>query len=147
MTPKTRFKVIAAVYVIMMRDNKILLSRRCNTGFCDGQYGLPSGHVEEGESVQQALIRETKEEIGITLQATQFTLAHVRSRNAGDGHRLDSFFVCREWNGEPVNLEPEKCDQLSWFDKDDLPSSIIPYIKEVLEHIQQAELYSEEGWA
>lgn len=146
MNHKQRFTCIEAVYIVMVRNDKILLLRRCNTGYCDGMYGLPAGHVEAGESVRQAMIREAREEIGIAFPTEQLTLAHTRSRNAPDGHRVDHFFVAREWDSEPQNLEPEKCDDLSWFALDALPDSTIPYVREVIELIQQGEMYSEEGW-
>jgi 8-oxo-dGTP pyrophosphatase MutT (NUDIX family) len=64
-----RFKLKAAVYLILVRDNSILLSRRMHTGWQDGNYSLPSGHLDEGESVVSAMIREAEEEIRIKLKS------------------------------------------------------------------------------
>ena len=43
-------------------------------------------------------------------------------------------------------MEPEKCDDLSWFDLDNLPGNIIPYIRKVIDRIQESVFYSEDGW-
>ncbi len=64
----------AAVYVIPKRGDEILLFRRFNTGFGDGQYSFPAGHVEEGESVTATAIREALEEAGIGLTWMTWTL-------------------------------------------------------------------------
>jgi 8-oxo-dGTP diphosphatase len=48
---------------------------------------------------------------------------------------MDLFFETREWQGEVTNAEPEKCDDLSWFPYDDLPSNMLPLVKNVLNDI------------
>ena len=60
---KTRNKAVPAVYLILERDNKILIARRANTGYEDGNYQVPAGHVEEAELPTEAVIREAKEEV------------------------------------------------------------------------------------
>jgi 8-oxo-dGTP diphosphatase len=44
---KQKHKNIPASYLMLMKDDKILLQRRCNTGYKYGEYGIPSGHVEK----------------------------------------------------------------------------------------------------
>jgi len=65
---KERYKITPASYLVLIEDNKILLQRRFNTGYEDGKYSLVAGHVDEGETFTEAIIREVKEEAGITLQ-------------------------------------------------------------------------------
>ena len=67
-----RFKTPSSVALILIRNNngkeEILLQKRKNTGYMDGYYDLgASGHVENKETMKMALIRETKEEIGINI--------------------------------------------------------------------------------
>jgi len=64
---RKRFKIIPSSYVILIKNNKILLSRRFNTGFRDGYYGLVAGHGERAESFSKSIIREAKEEANISL--------------------------------------------------------------------------------
>ncbi len=64
----------------------------------------------------------------------------------GDDIRMDFFFTVKDWSGEVTNCEPEKCDDLAWFDLSDLPTNTIPYIKSAIEHFQAGKMYSEFGW-
>lgn len=144
---KDRFKIIGAVYLILQKDGRVLLSRRANTGYCDGMYGLPSGHVEEGESLISAMVREAKEEIGIDVRREDLRYVHCVSRLSAIGHYLDHVFTADTWQNHPVNQEPEKCDDLSWFAMDALPDTIIPYIRRILESVAKGVRYGEEGWS
>lgn len=144
MSRKT-FKVAVSVHLLLVRGNDILLMRRINTGYGDGLYSLVAGHLEEGETVSQAIIRETFEEVGITLHPQNANIVHVMHHRSGET-RLGLFFEAGTWEGEPANMEPEKCDDLRWFPKSALPENMVPYIKRALEHYQNHELFSEFGW-
>ncbi|MBC8091774.1 MAG: NUDIX domain-containing protein, partial [Pseudonocardia sp.] len=50
-------------------DGQVLFGRRHNTGWADGKLGLPSGHLEDGESAPAGIAREAQEEIGVTITA------------------------------------------------------------------------------
>lgn len=140
-----RFKMIASVYVIFMLDGKVLLSRRANTGYEDGNYGLVAGHVEDNESITNAAIREAKEEAGVDIKPENLNVVTTMHRRQND-IRVDFFFVASKWEGEPTNMEPHVCSDLSWFPVDNLPANTIPYIKQALENFQKGIMYSEWGW-
>ncbi len=140
-----RFKLIASLYLILIRDGKVLLMRRKDTGFEDGNYGLPSGHLEDGESLTQGMCREAKEELGITLQPKDLHLVHVMHRRQID-IRLDFFFNTEQKYEEPKNCEPEKCDDLQWFPLEALPPNTIDYIRRTLQEHHHGKLFSEIGW-
>ena len=53
-----RFKIITAVHLILIENERVLLLRRYNTGYEDGNYSVPAGHVEEDEDVIKAMQRE-----------------------------------------------------------------------------------------
>lgn len=144
----SRHKNIPASYLVLVDGEKVLLLRRCNTGFKDGMYSLPAGHVEKGETFTQALIREALEETGIGIHEKSASVAHVMHRKSDtDGsERVDIFFVVKKDAQEPINVEPHKCDELSWHSFDNLPDNIIPYIRLALENIKLGILYSEFGW-
>lgn len=57
------------------------------------------------------------------------------------------FFNCRRWTGDPVNAEPHKCDDLSWFPYDGLPGNLIPYVRQALMLGRRGVAYSDEGWS
>jgi ADP-ribose pyrophosphatase YjhB (NUDIX family) len=140
---------IPASYLILIREEKILLLRRFNTAYEDGNYSVIAGHVEKGESFTQCIIRESQEEAGIALTPEDLEVVHVMHRDSKQdtvNQRVDVFFTARKWVGEITNMEPEKCDDLSWFDFENLPSNIIPYIRDVIDRVQDSVFYSEDGW-
>lgn len=138
---------ILASYLVLIKDGRVLLARRANTGYYDGYYSVPAGHVEVGESFHQALMREIHEEIGITLRTEDLEVTHMMHRKAEDGsERVEAFYNASAWQEGIQNLEPEKCDELKWFPIDALPKNIIPYMGHVIEHIRQRVFYSEYGW-
>ena len=141
-----RFKVIPTVYLLLIKGNKILLSRRYNTGFHDGEYSFPAGHLEGNETLTQAMVREAKEEIGVEISPEDLKLVHVMHRREPNEERLNFFFVAEKWKGNPQNVEPHKCDDLRWFDLDKLPENTIPYIKQAINCFLKGILYSEYGW-
>ena len=140
-----KFEMVASAYGLFVRDNNILLLRRFDTGFEDGNYGLPAGHVEDNESITSAACREIKEETGVILKPQDVSLIHVMHRKGKD-IRVDFFFEIHQWDTEPTNAEPHKCDDLSWFPINNLPTSTIPYIKEAIQNYQAKKNYSEFGW-
>lgn len=146
------FTVIPAVYLVLRRDGQVLLLKRANTGYKDGMYSLPAGHVDGGEPAIQAAIREAKEEIALELKPADLRLAHTLHRlvggsdRSGPHERFDLFFAVSDWQGEPENVEPHKCDGLRWADLDNLPDDVIPEVRQALEMISGGVAYSDFGF-
>ncbi len=141
---KERFKLTPACYLVLIKDNKILLLRRFNTGYQDGNYSFVAGHLDGNESFRQAMVREAKEEAGIKISPEKLDVVHVLHRlNDKGGERLDIFLKTSEWEGEIKNMEPHKCDDLSWFPLDELPENTIPYIRQTINHVLNKRIYSE----
>lgn len=144
-SPEKRFKLILSIYLIAIKDGKVLLLRRQNTGYEDGNYGLVAGHADGDERATVATCREVAEESGLIIQPEDLEFAHVMHRRQDD-ERIDLFYTAKKWQGEPKNMEPDKCDDLSWFPLTNLPANIIPYIKQAIELSQRGIRYSEFGW-
>lgn len=143
---KERFKLIPAVYLLLRKGNQVLLLRRANTGYQDGKYSLIAGHLDGDELGTEAIAREAKEEAGIDVDPANLRFVHVAHRLTRDTpgqERLDLFYELREWGGEIRNAEPQKCDDLSWFDIDNLPTDMLPLVRRVLTSITQGSSYSE----
>lgn len=140
-----RHKAVPAVYLFLEHDGKYLLGRRCNTGYQDGNYNVPSGHVEEGELPVEAMIREAREEIGIELTPEDLEFVHFsyRLKHDATGDRVDVFFKANRWSGELRNTEPEKCDDLQWFALDAFPSNMTPHVREAFKAMLDKEVFSE----
>jgi 8-oxo-dGTP diphosphatase len=145
MSHPEKFKLIASVYLLFRRDEEILLLRRFNTGYEDGNYGLVAGHLDAGESLRHATVREAYEESGVVIKEEDLILRTTMHRKQDD-ERVDFFFEPTNWSGEITNMEPGKCDDLSWFRINDLPENIIPYIRQAIECADRGIIYSEFGW-
>lgn len=130
-----------AVYGLLERDEKVLLLERKNTIYMNGMYSLPAGRVEPGETMTQAVIREIKEEVGLNVAAESLRPVHLAHR-VQDSY-VDVFFTAKDWQGEPVNMEPDKCGDVSWHAKDRLPENTIPFIGLVIGHIALGRAFSE----
>jgi mutator protein MutT len=140
-----RFKLPAAASLLLVKDNQILLCRRHNTGWEDGKYGFMAGHIDGGESFAQALCREAKEELGITVKPADVRFIHA-THNGLTTEYVYMFFTASEWEGEPAVCEPEKCDDVQWFPLDDLPPNLVVNTREIIDAMQRNVYYSEIGF-
>ena len=143
---KERFKMPIAVHLVLVSDAKILMLRRSNTGYEDGKWSVPAGHIKQGESGVQAMAREAREEVNIEIVSPIFIhLAHKKDPVDGE-ERMDMFFRCESWKGGIINNEPDKCSELAWFPLDHLPDLTIAYIRSAMSSISKCLFYSEFGW-
>ena len=123
-----RHRSIVDVHVVLRRDDRVLMLRRANTSYGDGLLCFPSGHLERDESVLDGVIREAREEVGITLAPDALRFVHVVHRGDAAGNdRVGFFFEAAWWDGEPINAEPHKCSELVWVHPADRRDDIVPY--------------------
>src|SRR5260370_5722104 len=107
-----RATLIPEAHLLLLQNSQVLLLRRQNTGYEDGNYSVIAGHIESDETARQGMAREASEEAGLNISLQDLVLCHVMHRKAED----------ERWIGEPRNLEPHKCSDLSWFHVDSLPT-------------------------
>lgn len=137
-----------ASYLVIRKDGRIPFVLRANTSWMNGHYGLASGKVEMGESFTQALIREAKEEIGVTVRPENLRpiLTCHRREPAESMSWVDMVFEADSWEGEVVNAEPHMHSELAWLDSAELPANVIPSVRFMLEQIAAGKTYCEYGW-
>ena len=144
-----RFRLVLAVHLLLMDHDRLLMLRRFNTGWQDGNYSVVAGHIEGDEPASAAMIREANEEAGITISANALEVCHIMHRldhEGGGRESVEVFFLCREWSGELWNREPHRCDDLRWFPVTALPDHTVPYVREAITLSLAGTPYSEFGW-
>jgi len=142
-----RFKVVPFVSLILKRGSEVLLIRRINTGIEDGMYACAGGGVDGNETIVQAVIREAAEELGITLKKEAIKVVHILHRKYPQGQEMIGFYVeATVWEGVPANREPHKCDDVQWFDIEQLPGNCQPSFKHVMAMVDRNVFFSEMGW-
>ena len=142
---KKRIGASVNAYLILKQEGKILLHLRKNTGYCDGMWSLIAGHIEDGESAIEGMIREAHEEIGVQIEPMQLKAIHVMHRKT-NRLNVDIFFECASWKGSIINCEPDKCERIAFFSLNALPLNIVDYNVTALKAILEGNFYSECGW-
>jgi 8-oxo-dGTP diphosphatase len=143
-----RFTSVIDAHVILRRAGEVLLLRRTGDVYASGQLCLPSGHLEEGESIAQAAVRETFEETGIILDpAVLCHVVSVHQRNPGTTEtRIGLAFAPSVWDGEPVNAEPGKHSELVWAHPAALPPDTAEYTAAVITAAERGLTFRLNGW-
>ncbi|MEM1145055.1 MAG: NUDIX domain-containing protein [Pseudomonadota bacterium] len=140
-----RHKAIPEAHLVLIRDSRILLLQRANTGYEDGNFSVVAGHIEAGETARQAMCREAMEEAGIHITPDSLSLFHIVHKFAGS-ERISFFFSTSGWDGEIRNMEPTKCHALEWFPLHHLPENMVAYVRQAIELGLKGQTYSESGW-
>ena len=144
-----RFQVVPAAYVFLRRSedgvDQVLLQLREGTGFMDGHWAAAAaGHVEAGESVLEAAVREAAEEAGIRVDPVDLEPVTTLHRFERGGpqveQRCDWFFAVRRWSGDPGVAEPDKAVEMRWFPLGALPGLVVPHERLVLDGLRDGTL-------
>ena len=119
-----------SVVSIIEKDGKYLFLKRSNTGKGDGFYMLPGGHVDAGESVLHAAVRELKEELGIDVKESDLEFKLVEPIKS----YITFFFRVKKFDGALQNMEPEKHEEMVYLPID--AKGIHPFSRRELELIK-----------
>jgi 8-oxo-dGTP diphosphatase len=137
---------IPSCYVLIRKGDMLLFVLREKTGYMDGCYSLPAGHVEAGENFSRAAAREALEEVNVTVDPKFLNHAHTMHRLAGNNNvRVDIFFETDQWSGKPKNMESPKHSGIEWLQANQLPDNVMDYQAHALKQIALGNSYSELG--
>ena len=138
-----RYKSVTCTDILLKKyiDNKlyILLMKRVNTGFDDGYFELPGGHLEAGEDIFGSMIREAQEELLIDLKELDIKITHILHHY--NGNRINFIFEADIKDLEPKIGEPNKCSELRWVDINNLPKETTDKVKQIINNIINKNFY------
>ncbi len=123
--------VKVGIGVMIIKDGKVLLGKR-KGAHASGVYALPGGHFEYMESIVESAKREVTEETGIEITNVRL-LDLVNIKAYVPKHYIDIGLLADWKSGEPVVLEPEKCESWDWYDLDALPEPLFAGMDKHLE--------------
>lgn len=131
-------KFLSSVYLIIKNEkNEVLLQRRQGTKLWPGFLALPAGHIDEGENAYDAIIRESKEELGIKIGLNNIVdVFVVNRRNKSISPYYDVYFEINGYEGNIKINEPQKCSELVWCDINNLPNDMIDFEIEAIHNNQ-----------
>ena len=126
-------KVGVGLYIFNAQHQLLLGLRKSKHG--EGTWCPPGGHLEYGESFEQAAVRETKEETGILIDETQTTIAGVTNDFFAESgkHYITIHLIVKNIESKPQVCEPEKCAEWQWFPLEKLPEKLFLPAKHFLE--------------
>lgn len=132
---------VLKVRLILYNQGKIMLLKQTKAN--GGNYTLVGGTIEHYEFAKDSLIREAKEEAGISLKPEDLSLIHVLHKKTSAGQRITLYFRASNWEGKLRSREPEKFRAAVWFPLDNLPANLTDTVGHVLEAYRRGEMYSE----
>ena len=147
MKKEKRFTLPIAAFLILKKDDQILLIKRHNTGFMDGYYTFVAGHMDGAETPAQCIVREAKEEANIVLTKKNLKVVHIMHVLSNGEEYINFYLEATKWEGDITNMEPHKCSEIEWYDINNLPENFIPKDKIAFENSQIGNFYSELGFS
>ena len=127
------------VGVLVLKDGKVLLGKRLGSHGTN-EYGGPGGHLEYGETIEQAALREIAEECGIKVKNLRM-LCVSDLLTYFPKHYVDVGFVANWESGEPKVLEPHKLESWKWYDMDNMPSRLFGCMTAYVESYKTGKSY------
>ena len=104
------------VGAVIIQDESILLGKRsADRTFYPNVWDVFGGHIESGESHQQALERELVEELGIVPTGCRYLETLSAPSPTEDNGIECHLYVVTEWNGRPANRQPQEHSEIKWF--------------------------------
>eukprot|EP00039_Didymoeca_costata_P022036 m.346020 g.346020 ORF g.346020 m.346020 type:complete len:190 (+) comp27842_c0_seq1:135-704(+) len=140
-------RVLVAVYLALVnkKNNNLLMLRRQNTGYYDGNFTLVSGHVEEGESIVGATVREAKEEAGLDVKEDQLEVYFTMMRQSSKKKKYVDFFLkIKDTHFDDIDLsrihnaEPHKASEVNFYPLSKLPGNTIDYVRFAIDQLSQS---------
>ena len=126
--------VLVAACALVDVDGRVLIAQRPSGKSMAGLWEFPGGKVEPGERPEATLIRELKEELGITVSEDCLAPLTFASHGYPDFHLLMPLYVCRRWEGTIIATEGQR---LAWVKPNrlrdyEMPPADVPLIAHLM---------------
>ncbi len=126
--------VLVAACALVDADGRVLLAQRPQGKSMAGLWEFPGGKVDPGETPEQSLIRELREELAIDVKEACLAPLTFASHSYPDFHLLMPLFVCRRWDGTVTALEGQ---ELVWVKPNrlrdyDMPPADMPLVSHLM---------------
>ena len=121
--------VLVVACALVDADRRVLIAQRPEGKAMAGLWEFPGGKVDEGETPEQAILRELDEELGVSTRAACLAPLTFASHAYENFHLLMPLFVCRKWQGQP---QPREHSALKWVRPRDLHDYPMPPADEPL---------------
>jgi 8-oxo-dGTP diphosphatase len=121
--------VLVVACALIDVDGRVLIAERPAGKPMAGLWEFPGGKVEEGEGLEETLIRELQEELGIIVSEACLAPLTFASHRYPDFHLLMPLYVCRRWEGIVQPMEGQK---LAWVKPNRLKEYPMPPADEPL---------------
>jgi 8-oxo-dGTP diphosphatase len=116
-------KISVAVFII--KNNKVILEKRkASKKLTEDTYSLPGGHLEQFETLETAVKRETLEETGLKIKNLKYIDFTSDMYKKANHHYITFFFTAEYLSGTPIVTEPRKCKSLDWFSLKEFPKKV-----------------------
>lgn len=125
--------------VMIRNDQQQILMAKVERGFFRGHWSLPGGYMNHSEEPAQGCIRETEEELGITIELDERTPVITQRSFFRDGVSFMSFTYCGRWNGSisDLKLKEGEIADAAWFSLEDaIDRAVSEFDRIALESLQ-----------
>lgn len=129
---------------VMIQNEKgeVLLGERKNS-HGEGEWCFPGGHLDFGETMEETVRREVKEEVGLEVGEVKLISVgdEMRYIKSDDKHYVNIGFKAEYLGGEPKLMEPDKCREWRWFDWDNLPDKLFQGTELIVNNYKTGKIY------
>jgi 8-oxo-dGTP diphosphatase len=131
------------VGLIIIKGNKVLLGKRKGS-HGHGEYASTGGHLENGETLEECIMRELREEAGPDIQIKNLRFVRlINLRKYAPKHYIDIGFIAEWKSGEPKVMESDKKESWDWYDMDNLPSPLFGTVEAYIDAYKTGQILFE----
>lgn len=126
LTPGVDYPGVSVGAIILNEDGQVLIAKRSQqTRNERGAWETPGGKVDFGETREEAIIREIKEELGVDIEIIDEICSTDQLLKKEKQHWVPTMFLAKIIDGQTPSIqEPHKCEAIRWVDFDDLPKNM-----------------------